>query len=102
MYIQEDPNQEQMQELCRLADDYNREWILDYDRPSIILAWTLIHRYRLVLRPSRVPPRWICGCLKGMAPDGKITCVPETIVDAPCAETAVYWAALKTIQQGRP
>lgn len=96
MYINETPSTEQMQQLRRLADEHNEEEHLDYDLPALVLAWTLLHRYRLVLRPSLLGSRWICGRLKGVTLGGQVMCVPETVIDAPTAEMAVYWAAIKT------
>jgi hypothetical protein len=98
MYIREAPSNEQMQQLRRIADEHNEEEHLDYDQPALTLAWTLVHRYRLVLRPSLLGSRWICGRLKSVMADGKVVCVSETTIDAPTAELAVYWAALKTIE----
>jgi hypothetical protein len=83
MHINESPSTEQMQQLRRLAGEHNKEEHLDYDTPAVILAWTLIHRYRLVLRPSLFESRWICGRLKGVTLDGQVMCVPETVIDAP-------------------
>lgn len=85
-----------MQELRHITGEYNKEECLDYDPPATILAWTLIHCYRLVLRPSLLGSRWICGRFKAVTLGGLVECDPATIVDAPTAELAVYWSTLKT------
>ena len=96
MYITEELSPEQMSQLKEAITNYPEE-----EMEPLTIMVRLIEEFSLVVRPSLIGSHWFSGEFKAVTGDGKIICTPETIIEAPSMERAVFWAALKTMEANK-